>query len=245
MSTPPTVIIAHGAFHQAAQYIDFDAALHEVGLKEVRIPQLPSASHNPPEDAFAQDVAVLKKTMQSCLSSGRDVMLIAHSYGAMPLSDALADIPHLTNKDHVKVLGVIFVAAMVPEEGEDLGKAMKTGVAPWVNINVRLFLCPVPSIPPLTEPAGQHLHRRQPLPRLLQHPHRQNRSPKGVGAHHSPSILRLHHPSGNCELEQVPLRLHQMPQGQLDQPEGSRPHGGQTGAKMRVVARRGAAGERS
>ncbi|KAK3615457.1 hypothetical protein LTR56_026573 [Elasticomyces elasticus] len=134
VATPPTIIIAHAAFHQPAHYINFTAALDEVGLTEYRIPQLPSSSLAPPaKEAFAQDVAVLRKTIRSCLTSGRDVLLLAHSYGGIPLSDALADIPQSTERDHAKVLGVVFVAAIVPEEGESLAKAMKTGVAEWVR----------------------------------------------------------------------------------------------------------------
>ncbi|TKA50029.1 hypothetical protein B0A55_13448, partial [Friedmanniomyces simplex] len=131
-ATPPTVVIAHAAFHQPAHYIDFTAALDEVGLTEYRIPQLPSSSLSPTaEDAFAQDVAVLRKTIRSCLTSGRDVLVLAHSYGGLPLSDALTDLPQATERDHAKVLGVVFVAGMVPEAGESLAKAMKTGVASW------------------------------------------------------------------------------------------------------------------
>ncbi|TKA67533.1 hypothetical protein B0A55_08460 [Friedmanniomyces simplex] len=111
-ATPPTIVIAHAAFHQPAHYIDFTAALDEVGLTEYRIPQLPSSSLSPPaEDAFAQDVALRRPAVVRCP----------------------ADLPQATERDHAKVLGVVFVAGMVPEAGESLAKAMKTGVASWVR----------------------------------------------------------------------------------------------------------------
>ncbi|KAK3676575.1 hypothetical protein LTR78_003349 [Recurvomyces mirabilis] len=135
-STPPTIILAHAAFHQPAHYIDFTAALGGVGLTEYRIPQLPSSSTSPPTaDALAQDVKVLSKTIRSCLTSGRDVLLVAHSYGGVPLSEALGEIGGAAGgKGDAKVLGVVFVAAIVPSEGENMGSAMKTGVAEWVKI---------------------------------------------------------------------------------------------------------------
>ncbi|KAF2765609.1 hypothetical protein EJ03DRAFT_330776 [Teratosphaeria nubilosa] len=121
MTTPPTIILLHDAFHQASHYIDFDAALQDAGLSEVRIPQLPSCSRNPAptENAFEEDVKVAKKTILSCLRSGRDVMVLAHGYGGKVVSDALEGIPVDRKRENAKVLGVVFVAGVVCEEEED------------------------------------------------------------------------------------------------------------------------------
>ncbi|KAH9838898.1 Alpha/beta hydrolase [Teratosphaeria destructans] len=120
MSTPPTIILLHDAFHQAAHYIDFDAALQAVGLSEVRIPQLPSCARSRPADdhAFDDDVQVARKMVLSCLRSGRDVMVLAHGYGGKVVAEALGGVPVERQREHVRVLGVVFVAGMVCEEGE-------------------------------------------------------------------------------------------------------------------------------
>ncbi|KAK5110521.1 hypothetical protein LTR62_005713 [Meristemomyces frigidus] len=134
-SPPPTIILSHTAFHQPAHYIHFCAALNEVGLTEYRIPQLASSNPTPPKtDALAQDIAILRKTIRSCLSSGRDVLLVAHGYGGVPLSDAVSGLGDVGGRKDARVLGVVFVAGVVASEGEGFGSAMGSGVAGWVRL---------------------------------------------------------------------------------------------------------------
>lgn len=142
MTTPPTVILAHDAFLQPTHYAAFTADLHVRGLTEVRIPQLPSTitSPPPPDDAFAQDVAVLHRTIQSCLRSGRDVVVLAHGYGGLPLGEALEGVTTTARPENVRVLGLVWVAAVVGEEGEDARSARKEGLE-GVKVEVGV-LCP-------------------------------------------------------------------------------------------------------
>lgn len=153
--TPPTIIVVHGAFHQPAHFIDFTAALDEVGLTEYRIPPLPSSGSSPPEDAFGQDVAVLNKTIRSSLNSGRDVLVVAHSYGGKPVTDALAGFETAGKRD-AKILGVVFVAAVCPtklgvashranslkqhvpsqSQSDDMSRALSGGPGSWVKVDV-------------------------------------------------------------------------------------------------------------
>ncbi|KYG40751.1 hypothetical protein M433DRAFT_532900 [Acidomyces richmondensis BFW] len=130
MTTPPIVILAHDAFLQPAHYGAFTADLHVRGLTEVRIPQLPSTITSPPapDDAFTQDAAVLHRTIQSCLRSGRDVILLAHGYGGLPLGEALDGVTTTARPENVRVLGVVWVAAVVGEEGEDARSAREGGL---------------------------------------------------------------------------------------------------------------------
>lgn len=88
---------------------------------------------SPPEDGFAKDTAVLQRAIVDQLEKQRDVIILAHSYGAILLTEALAA---TRISSAAKVLGIIFVAAMVPEDADNLATAMKAGVVPWVKIEV-------------------------------------------------------------------------------------------------------------
>ena len=136
----PTIIIAHCAFHQAAHYETFTTSMNEAGFSRVHTSQLPSAGHIPPEDAFTKEVTVLLQAIASELLAGNDVMVLAHSYGGIPVTEALIEIGKDVKGEAGKILGIVFVAAMMPDDGENLATAMKTGVAPWVKIEVRLLL---------------------------------------------------------------------------------------------------------
>lgn len=140
MDDPFTLIIVHGAFHQAAHFRLYKIAVQKTGIQTVLIPQLPSAGLSPPEDAFAKDVAVLEDTIKQAMSFGKPILFQAHSYGAIPLAEALGGIQKKSETSSMdggsKIVGILFCAAIVPDAGESLAEAMKTGVAPWVKIEV-------------------------------------------------------------------------------------------------------------
>lgn len=144
-SSNVTAVIAHGAFQTQWHYQPFlDAIKQNTDIDRIVVPQQSSSGASPPEDSFAQDVKLLHDTVASELQSGRDVLLICHSYGGIPGCEALAN---LHNPDGSsagkagKVLGVIFVSAFVAEAGQSLVTSKTAGRASWVRIEVSAMPC--------------------------------------------------------------------------------------------------------
>lgn len=82
----PAVIIVHGGFHTPFHYTKLVKSLEGLGF-ETHCPQLPTSS-GWCGMTTADDVATLRREIDSLVSSGRHVVLLAHSYGGVPASNA-------------------------------------------------------------------------------------------------------------------------------------------------------------
>jgi pimeloyl-ACP methyl ester carboxylesterase len=114
----------HGAFADGSSWAKVIPILQAKGLNVVAVQN--------PLTSFADDVAATKRAIGQF---GDPVLLVGHSYGGMVISEA--------GKDE-KVAGLVYVAALVPEEGQnviDVNAAMPTtGVERQFQVSAEGFL---------------------------------------------------------------------------------------------------------
>ncbi|KAK4031232.1 Alpha/beta hydrolase family-domain-containing protein [Parachaetomium inaequale] len=88
MPNLPTLVLVHGSWHQASCFNPITKLLQgKHGVKCIAV-SLPSTSGNP-EATFKDDIDVTQKAIASETSAGRDVVVIAHSYGGMVGNSAI------------------------------------------------------------------------------------------------------------------------------------------------------------
>ena len=97
-----TAILVHAAWADASSWNKVTAPLRELGLP-VRAAQIPLTS-------LSDDVAALKRLLRQVEGP---VLLVAHSYAGAVVTAAGADNP--------QVKALVYVAAIVPDEGETVG----------------------------------------------------------------------------------------------------------------------------
>lgn len=139
----PSIVIVHGAWHQSSHYNAFAKALMAAGFPKATTPQLPSAGSSPhTENSFAADVATINRAIEEDLSSDHDVVLSAHSYGGVVATEALSNFlppptPASTPSPKPKILGIIFLASMIPLKGESSATAQQdpSPGANWVDFS--------------------------------------------------------------------------------------------------------------
>ncbi|AEO59880.1 hypothetical protein MYCTH_2308500 [Thermothelomyces thermophilus ATCC 42464] len=113
MSNLPTLVLVHGAWHRASCFNPITSLLQEKhGLKCILV-SLPSTSGSP-EATFKDDIDVVQEAIASETSAGRDVVVIAHSYGGMVGSSAIKGFAKKTGSapdvaGHV--IGLILIAS--------------------------------------------------------------------------------------------------------------------------------------
>lgn len=100
-STRPTVLLVHGAFADSSGWNDVVHHLQVAGI--------PVQAISNPLRGIAADAAYVASALQQV--SG-PVIAVGHSYGGAVISNAA------TNADNV--IGLVFVAAFAPDEGETL-----------------------------------------------------------------------------------------------------------------------------
>ena len=103
------IVLVHGAFADGSSWAKVIPILQEKGLNVIAVQN--------PLTSFADDVAATKRVLGQL---DGPVLLVGHSYGGMVISEA--------GKDE-KVAGLLYVAALVPEDGQnviDVNAAMPT-----------------------------------------------------------------------------------------------------------------------
>jgi pimeloyl-ACP methyl ester carboxylesterase len=118
------IVLVHGAFADGSSWAKVIPILQAKGLNVVAVQN--------PLTSFADDVAAAKRAIGQL---DGPVLLVGHSYGGMVISEA--------GKDE-KVAGLVYVAALVPEEGQnvvDVNAAMPTtGVEQQFQVSPEGFL---------------------------------------------------------------------------------------------------------
>lgn len=118
------IVLVHGAFADGSSWSKVIAQLQEKGFNVV-------AAQNP-LTSFDDDVAAAKHAIAQM---DGPVLLVGHSYGGMVISEAGKD---------PKVAGLLYVAALVPEEGQnanDVNAAMpSTGVEKEFSLSPEGYL---------------------------------------------------------------------------------------------------------
>ena len=103
------VVLVHGAFADGSSWSKIIPLLQAKGLNVIAVQN--------PLTSFADDVAAAKRAIAQM---DGPVLLVGHSYAGMVISEAGKD---------PKVAGLLYVAALVPEEGQnvsDVNAAMST-----------------------------------------------------------------------------------------------------------------------
>ncbi|KJY01335.1 hypothetical protein TI39_contig296g00011 [Zymoseptoria brevis] len=137
-----TLIIAHGAFQSQLHYQTYiDAIRSTTIIDHILIPAQTAAGPDPPADCFVRDVYTLRTAILDELSSGHNVLLMAHSYGGIPCCEALVDLTseiRAISRDGTppgRILGIVFVSAFVVDQDQSLVNCHDFGRAAWVGSN--------------------------------------------------------------------------------------------------------------
>ncbi|MCX5366543.1 alpha/beta hydrolase [Streptomyces sp. NBC_00124] len=131
MSTTPTVLLVHGAFADAGSWAGVIEELQRDGIPVIAPPN--------PLRGLASDSAYV-----ASLASQIDgpVVLVGHSYGGAVITVA---------GDTENVVGLVYVAAYVLQEGESLGELQgRFPLSPLVS-NLKQWTYPVPGGDPAVE----------------------------------------------------------------------------------------------
>ncbi|KRD13293.1 MULTISPECIES: alpha/beta fold hydrolase [unclassified Streptomyces] len=131
MTTTPTVVLIHGAFADAAGWSGVISELQGQGVPVIAPPN--------PLRGLASDAAYVASVAAQI---DGPVILVGHSYGGALITVAGAA---------ENVVGLVYVAAYVPEEGESLGELQgRFPLSPLVS-NLKEWTYPVPGGDPAVE----------------------------------------------------------------------------------------------
>ena len=147
MSGNPTFVFVPGNFLPPSYYA-MTAKLLECFDFEVRLVTLPSTGSETPLASNEPDVIAVRKVLEELSDAGRDVIVVAHSYGSIPTCEAACGLEFQERFRAGKSGGVtklVFVAAWLLQEGESPPEMIEKYKieAPWARFEVSQFLGPL------------------------------------------------------------------------------------------------------
>ncbi|KAF2734592.1 alpha/beta-hydrolase [Polyplosphaeria fusca] len=132
MATKPTILIVPGSFCEPTFYTPLISALNNKGIPTKGL-WLKSATKKPGLPTMADDAASIAADIEKEVDQGKDVVLVAHSYGGVPASQAVEGLVKSKREKEGKKGGVVrlaYVTALVPSEGGAAAGVLSDGSSP-------------------------------------------------------------------------------------------------------------------
>ncbi|KAJ9494729.1 hypothetical protein H2202_009805 [Exophiala xenobiotica] len=123
----PVVVIVPGAWHRPQHYQKLIEKLQEHQYEAVGVP-LPSVDAKPPLPSWEKDAQAIRDVVLKNLDAGKDVITIAHSYGGVPMGEAVKGLGKKAREEQGFKTGVtrlIYMCAVALKEGQTFQDASK------------------------------------------------------------------------------------------------------------------------
>lgn len=133
----PAILLVHGAWHLPSAYDYLVPHLAKAGYEVERV-TLPSVSTNTPLPDKSQDVAAVRASIQSLAEADKDVVLVVHSYGGIPGSDAaegMAKEARAATGKRGGIVHIVYLTAFVCAERECLVDAQRGEHADFIDFH--------------------------------------------------------------------------------------------------------------
>lgn len=138
-STLPTLVLVPGAFGTPAGYNKLLPYFKQAGLATIPGPY-PSCDPLDPASATAsKDIESLRQSvLLPLIEQGKDVIILAHSYGGVVAGGAAKSLDKSTRKSQGYaggVVGLIYVAGNITLENESLLEAVGGAYPPFIKLD--------------------------------------------------------------------------------------------------------------
>ncbi|KAL8791759.1 MAG: hypothetical protein Q9195_005635 [Heterodermia aff. obscurata] len=137
MSVEPTFVLVPGNFLPSTYYSSTVKLLESHGYP-TRVIAIPSTGSDTSLTSNELDVAAVREVIQELSDAGKEIIIVAHSYGAIPACEAVDGLglqERLKLSKSGGVVRLVFVAAWLLQEGENPPDiiARNEMEAPWVK----------------------------------------------------------------------------------------------------------------
>lgn len=116
----PSIVIVPGAWHRPAHFQGLIDELAKVNYDAEGV-TMPSVDSSPPLSTWEQDAEAVRKVIMNKLDAGKDVVVLAHSFGGIAMSEAAKG---LGKKDRDAqglkggIIKLVYMCAMALPEGQ-------------------------------------------------------------------------------------------------------------------------------
>lgn len=140
----PTFVFSLGAWVVPSVFDATRSHLESLGFSTA-CPAHPSIGAEPPSMTLEDDVQSLRGVLTAYVDEGRDVIVVAHSYGGVVASSAVEGLTKTarTADESSGVTKVIYLAAFALDKGQSLLGILGGNYLPWMKVEVGPFNVPL------------------------------------------------------------------------------------------------------
>jgi hypothetical protein len=148
-NTKPTIILIHGAFHGPECFKTLVPILRDAGYSCIDDVTLPGAAGDATitlqDDVNAARDRILK-VLDICEDKkveGNNCIIVVHSYGAIPVSQAVKGLDSKSRGDRTAVQKIIYLSCIIPEVGQSqastiMGWQKLEGLTPKLHADIKV-----------------------------------------------------------------------------------------------------------
>ena len=138
-SSKPTLVFVPGAFHTPSHFAPLIELLQKSSYPSLAV-SLPSIGAQAATGTLADDTQAIRSVLESLIEEeGKDVIIAAHSYGGVPACQSVSGLEKSKRADKREkggIIHVLFIAALLVEEGKALVDALGGSLPPWAEAEV-------------------------------------------------------------------------------------------------------------
>jgi pimeloyl-ACP methyl ester carboxylesterase len=125
----PTIILVPGSFCPASAYSQMISHFRARGFPALAIELLSAQKRiGFPPATMQDDAALIKQVAETVIAQDKEVVVICHSYGGTPTSQALVG---------VKVKRIVYLTAVAPKVGQTQNTSMDISVPMEATVRIR------------------------------------------------------------------------------------------------------------
>ncbi|KAK1687607.1 Alpha/beta hydrolase fold-1 [Colletotrichum godetiae] len=136
MSSKPVIVLTPGAWHSPEHFQDFRDELHTRGWETHGV-RNQSVGSEPPTKGLYDDAAATAAVLQELADQGKQIVLIAHSYGGLAAAEGVKGFGIKQRTAEGKPGGVImfvYLAAFVGQKGQSILSLTGDVYPPWTKV---------------------------------------------------------------------------------------------------------------
>ncbi|PWY95989.1 alpha/beta-hydrolase [Aspergillus sclerotioniger CBS 115572] len=134
--TSPTIIFSHGAWISPQFFEAIRSRLENLGFP-TECPAHPSIGAEPPSKILADDVASFRQALTTLADKGKDLVVVAHSYGGVVVSNAVNGLDKASRTRDSKpggIIQIVYMGSFALDQGQSLLGALGGSYPPWWRI---------------------------------------------------------------------------------------------------------------
>ena len=141
-ASKPTIVFVPGAFHTSVHFEPMSALLNEASFPTTTV-DLPTTARARTA-SYKDDVYAVRSVLETLVKEGgKEVVVALHSYGGVPGCQTISGLERSRRKAEGRpggVIHVLFIAALLVEQGQKLADALQGGKRPeWAVFRVGCY----------------------------------------------------------------------------------------------------------